>query len=285
MPFGAVILKPGVNIQETFSLNEAGVSQSQLIRYKDRLIQAYGGWQNYVNFTIGSTVRELHAWQDAASVKHLGIGATQSLSVITSGSNANITPQITTTNSSQITFSTSSGSNNTTVTVFDPASSGTASLYNTVFFNTQVAVGNLLLSGSYKIVGVASSNTYSITSSIAATTTVSSSGILAIFNSTSGSPIVTVTLPNNGYQAVTGLFYPFIAATTVDGQTVQGSYQISSVVDSTNFTITLSAQTSATATATMNNNQKQLVYYVTLGPAATGTGFGAGGFGSGGFGS
>lgn len=284
MAFGAVLLKPGVNVQQTFSANEAGVSQSQLIRYKDQLIQAYGGWQNYVNFTIGSTVRELHAWQDAAGVKHLGIGATQSLSVITSGSNQTITPQTTTTNSSQITFSISTGAANTTVTIFDPASSGTASVYNTIFFNTQVAVGNLLLSGAYRIVGVASSNTYSITSSVAASTTVNSSGILAIFNSTANSPIVTVTLPNNNYQSVTGLFYPFIAATTVDGQTVQGQYQVSSIIDSTNFTITLSAQTSATATATMNNSKKQLVYYVTIGPGATGTGFGSGGFGSGGFG-
>ena len=105
MPFGSVTLKPGVNVERTKSLNEAGVSEAQLIRYKDGMIQSYGVWQNYVNFTIGSTIRNLHAWQDAAGVKHLGVGATESLSVITSGSNTVITPQTTTVNSSQITLS------------------------------------------------------------------------------------------------------------------------------------------------------------------------------------
>ena len=284
MPFGAVLLKPGVQTQETMSLNEAGVSQAQLIRYKDGLIQTYGGWQQYVTFTIGSTIRELHAWQDSAGGKHLGVGATQSLNVVTAGSNTVITPQTTTTNSSQITLACSSASNNTTITIFDPASSGTASIYDTIFFNTQIAIGNLLLTGAYKIASILSSNTYTITSSIAATTTVSSSGILAVFDSTANSPVITVTLPNNGYQSIVGLFYPFIAATSIAGQTIQGSYQITSVIDTTSFTITLNAQTSATATATMNNSKKQIVYYVTQGPAATGFGFGAGGFGTNGFG-
>ena len=284
MPFGSVTLKPGVNVERTKSLNEAGVSEAQLIRYKDGMIQSYGGWQNYVNFTIGSTIRNLHAWQDAAGVKHLGVGATESLSVITSGSNTVITPQTTTVNSSQITLSCSSGANNTTVTIFDPASSGTASVYNTVYFNTQISLGNLLLQGAYHIASLVSSNTYTITSSVVASTTINSSGILPIFNSTANSPTITATIPNNGYQSVVGLFYPFIATTSVGGQTVQGSYQIASVIDSTNFTINLTAQASATATATMNGSQKQLVYYITIGPAATGSGFGAGGFGSGGFG-
>src|ERR1700689_1904410 len=100
MPMGSVSLRPGVDVEKTFSLNEAGISQSQLIRTKSGLTQSYGGWVTYIPTAIGSTVRDLHPWQGLSSVKLLGIGATQSLSVYESNNNTvtTITPQATTTN-------------------------------------------------------------------------------------------------------------------------------------------------------------------------------------------
>src|SRR5271154_6803148 len=119
MPMGSVTLRPGVDIQKTLSANEAGVSQSQLIRYKDGQLQTIGGWVQYVNFTIASTVRDLHAWQGLSNNQFLGIGATQSLSVINSGALSNITPQTNTTNPAP-NFSISSGIN--IVTIVDASS-------------------------------------------------------------------------------------------------------------------------------------------------------------------
>jgi len=139
MPWGSVNLRPGVDTQKTLSVNEAGVSASQLIRYKEGLIQTYGGWQNYVNFTINSTVRDLHAWQDIAGVQHLGVGATQSLGVITAGSLQNITPQTTLTNPAP-NFSINMGSN--IVTIVD--GSANATLFNTIYLNTPVALAGTL---------------------------------------------------------------------------------------------------------------------------------------------
>jgi len=279
MPWSAIQLKPGVDTQLTMSANEAGISQSQMLRFKEGLTQTIGGWQAYVSFTIGSTIRDLHPWQDIAGVKHLGIGATGNLAVITTGSNQDITPQTTTTNPSP-NFSVSSGSS--LVTVADP--NANVSLFNTVYFNTPVAIGTFLLNGAYPIVSALSTGSYAIALPSQSTTTVASSGKLPVFNTSSGSGTITVTLSNNGFQAITGLFQQFIAPTSVGGLTVQGPYQITSVADSTNFTITATQQASATATATMNASRAQLVYYVTLGPQAAGSGFGAGGFGSGGFG-
>src|SRR5882672_3535954 len=284
MSWGAIQLKPGVDTQLTLSANAAGVSQSQLVRYKESLIQTVGGWVNYINTSIPSTVRDLHPWQDINGVKHLGVAATASLGVITAGSYQDITPQTNTTNPVP-NFSISSGSR--VVTVVDGGSS--ASLFNTVFFNTPIAIGNLLFNGAYPINSVGGSSIYSFLSSIAATTTIASSGKLPVFSISSGSATVTVTLSNNGYQAITGLFQQFIAPTQVgtssNGILVQGKYQIASVIDSTNFTINAVTQASTTATATMNSSLAQLVYYITLGPIAAGSGFGSGGFGSGGFGS
>lgn len=283
MPWGAVTLRPGVDVQKTPTDNTAGVSQSQMIRYKEGLIQTMGGFQTYVTFTIGSTVRDLHPWQDINGVKHLGVGATSNLVVITSGSQQDITPQTTTTNPAP-NFSISSGSN--LLTVVD--GSANASLYNTVYFNTPIAIGAFLISGAYRINSVTASTLYTIQLPSVSTSTVTSSGKLPVFAITNGSQSVTVTLSNNGYAATPGLFQQFIAPTQVgtssNGLLIQGKYQVATVIDSTNFTINAPTQASTTATATMNGGNAQIVYYVTLGPTPTGSGFGAGGFGSGGFG-
>ena len=282
MPWGAVQLKPGVDTQMTMSANQAGVSQSQMIRYKESLIQTMGGWVNYVNFTIGSTVRDLHPWQDITGTPHLGVGATSNLVVLTNGSAQDITPQTNTTNPAP-NFSISTANN--LVTVVDAGSS--ASTFNTVYFNTPVAIGGWLLNGAYPINSVGGSSIYTIALTSASNVSVSSSGILPVFSTSSGSASITVTLPNNNFQKVTGLFEQFIAPTTIGTSlpiVVQGKYQIASIIDSTNFTINSVTQASTTATATMNGGDAQLVYYITIGPTVAGQGFGAGGFGSGGFG-
>ena len=282
MPWGAVNLQPGVDTQKTLSVNMAGVSVSQMIRYKEGLIQTYGGWQNYVSFTVNSTVRDLHPWQDISGGQHLAVAGTTNLGVITTGSYQDITPQTTTTNPAPNFSITSSGN---VVTIVDGGAN--ASVFNTIYLNTPVALAGTLLNGAYAINSVGGSTIYTIKIPYTSTATVTSSGILPIFNTSSGSATITVTLPNNNFQAITGLFQQFIAPTTVGTSLpiiVQGKYQIASVIDSTTFTITSVVQASTTATATMNGGNAQIVYYVTLGPVIPGSGFGAGGFGSGGFG-
>lgn len=281
MPYAAVTLRPGVDIQRTFSLNETGVSQAQLLRYKEGLIETYGGWTQYVPFNTPSTVRDLHAWQDAAGGKHLGIGATNNLAVVTSGSNQDITPQTATTNPTP-NFSVSSGSN--VVTIVDAGSSGIPSVYNSVFFNTPVAIGNLLLNGGYHIASVLSSISYTIVSSVISSTTIVSSGTLPAFTTTANSAQISVSLANHNFLSIPGLFYSFYAPTTVDGLIVEGPYEIQSVVSSTNFLINATETASAAATATMNSSFAQIVYYITPGPQAAGSGWGAGAWGSGGWG-
>src|SRR5215510_14698698 len=97
MPMGAVTLKPGVNVERTFALNEAGVSRSQTIRYKDGLIQTVGGWESIFTVQV-STVKALHAWQDISDVQWLAAGTTTSLTVMNSAATQTVTPQTATTN-------------------------------------------------------------------------------------------------------------------------------------------------------------------------------------------
>jgi hypothetical protein len=282
MPMGSVQLRPGVNVERTLSANEAGVSQAQLIRYKDQMVQTYGGWTQYVPTLIPSTVRALHAWQDAAGIQHLGVGATANLIVITAGANSDVTPQTATVDSSA-TFTTTLNSQTVSITV--PNSSGYPSTYNSVFFNTPVSIAGQIISGGYDIVSVLSTISFTINITNPATAAASSSGVLPTFLSTVNSAVVYVNFPDNNYQQITGLFYPFYAATELTSNlTIQGPYQVASIIDSTQFTINAAVESSATVTATMNASLVETVFYIAIGPAATGTGYGSGGYGSGGYG-
>jgi hypothetical protein len=95
MPMQSIQLRPGVNVERTLAANEAGVSRSQLIRYKDQMIQTYGGWSQYIPSAIPSTVRALHAWQgiSGSDQQYLGVGAVANLIIVSDGAVSDITPQ------------------------------------------------------------------------------------------------------------------------------------------------------------------------------------------------
>jgi len=275
MPMTSVTLRPGVNTMMTLSQNEAGVSQSQLVRYQQGMIQKYGGWESYYPVAIGSTIRELWGWQDNNNNKFLGIGATQSLSVIISGANTVITPQADTRDGAL--FTVSSGSQ--TVTVTDANSS--ASFFTTIVLQTPVNVGGLVLNGVYPVNSPLTSSSYTILSSVPAITTTTSSGILPVLDTSSGSGTVKVTLPGNNLTI--GSETNFLAPTSVGGLTIQGEYPVVTVINSTEFNIGATLQASATATAVMNNNQARITYYYEIGPPSF-LGYGLGGYGLAGYG-
>ena len=282
MPHATIRLKPGVETNNTFSLNEAAYSQSQLIRYLPErnglgLAQKFGGWVNYFNSSIGSKIRALKGWADLNAINHLGIGAESALDVLTNNNLVNITPQISTTNTAP-NFSTTSGS--TTVTVVD--ANITASVLDFVNYVTPVSVGGIILSGPYQLY-TAAGTTYTIIASSPATATVTSGGDSYAFSTTNGSSIVSGTLNDHGF-AVGDTFYVGVA-TTVGGVTLSGLYTILTVP--TVNTFTFSAQNSASSTAgpvSINSGNINANFYIAIGPQPTSTGFGVGGFGVGGFG-
>src|SRR5262245_35362342 len=109
MPFGSISLRPGVNTVATPTLNQAGISASNLIRFRQGLVEKFGGWARFVGSAMGSITRDLHPWQDLLGVKWLGVGNLSSLKAVTaSGTVNNITPQTLTTNPAP-NFSTTKG--------------------------------------------------------------------------------------------------------------------------------------------------------------------------------
>jgi hypothetical protein len=278
MAFGSLTLRPGVTVEATPTLNQAGYSSTNLVRFQAGLVQKIGGWEKYYPLPVTGIPRDLHAWQDLNETGHLAIGATTQFAVITNGSLQDITPQELTTDFAP-NFTTTLSS--TTVTI-DDSNISTVTIFDSVFFNTPVSVGGIVLSGLYPIDLVTGATTYQITAATAATSAVSNAGTVPTFTTTSGSATVTVTLADHGQSVDNRVVFQI--ATSVGGLTILGSYPVITVGGANTFTIQANAQASSGATVAMNSSEAQLVYYITLGPAAGGIGYGLGGYGLGGYG-
>jgi len=166
MPFGSVQLIPGVNVERTPTLLRTGISQSNLIRFRDSLVQKYGGWQKFYPFAISGVPRDLHAWQDLNTNKHLAIGTTTQLAVITNSVYQDVSPQVLTSNFAP-NISTTANSN--IVSIVDPNISN-VTIYDAVFFNVPVSQGGVILDGLYPIDEITGTHSYNITAGSNATT-------------------------------------------------------------------------------------------------------------------
>lgn len=276
MPIASIKLRPGIDSQKTYVLNEGGWSSCNLIRFKDGLPQPIGGWQIWWTRQLDSAVRAIHSWADLNGNVWTGVGTDYEMYVIGLGTQANITPTTVTSNPSPD-FSTTSGSS--AITVVD---GGIGSVNGTnINLVTPVSVGGLVLQGVYTITSILTSTSYTITAAANATSTVSAGGAVPSFTTTSGSPAVTVVLDNHG-QTV-GSSFAVNVATAVGGLTLSGSYLVQGVTSSNQFTIDAASSATSSATASENGGDAQIVYY---GVAQTGNSYayGIGGYGEGGYG-
>ena len=285
MPTKSVKLIPGVNVERTPTLNEAGISYSSFGRFRDGLFQKIGGWTQYFNLSSG-TPRAMHAWQDLNNVKHLAVGTTSSFIAVTSGTANNLTPQTKTTDFAPK-FSTTnvvSGSWNPNEVLVDDSNISNVTTYDGVYFNTPISVGGLILSGYYPIERLGAAVTqYYILASSNATSNVSNGGAVPTFTTISGTSAVTVTLTAHGLAVGNTVVFPI--STTVGGIPITGSYTVATVPTANTFTInTSTVATSSAGPTSMNSGNCELLYYITLGPAAAGAVYGSGTYGTGTYG-
>jgi len=279
VPFGGVTLIPGVNVERTPTLNQAGVSQSQLIRYRDGLIQKIGGWVNFYPLALAGVPRDLHAWEDLNQVSRLAVGTTRQLGVIRGGVLTDITPQVFVSDFAP-NFSTTVGSPSVLVT--DP-NINTVTTFDSVFYNTPVSVGGIILSGLYPIDSVTGLHSYRITAASNATATVANGGAVPVFTTAVNSANISVTFNTHGLTVgADSIVFPI--PTTGNGVTISGLYTAASITDANHFVIQANAQATAAGSFSMNGGNAELVYYISLGPPAGGVGFGIGGYGLGGYG-
>jgi len=88
MPHATLKMAPGVDKNRTPALNEAALSDADLIRFlPDKqglgLVQKLGGWKKFYKSSLHTPIRALWAWQDTNSISHLAVGAETAFKKIT----------------------------------------------------------------------------------------------------------------------------------------------------------------------------------------------------------
>jgi len=158
--------------------------------------------------------------------------------------------------------------------------------YDAVYIPAHISVGGLILFGLYPCIA-ASSTTFQIAAldtlgdPALATSSVANGGLVAEFDTVSGSSIVTVTLNDHGFAV--GDTYSVLIATTVGGVTLTGDYIVQSVPTVNTFTIQAAQNASATTSGFINGGDARYIYYVAYGPLPEGTGYSVGGYSVGGY--
>lgn len=296
MPIASLKLIPGVDVNKTPALNEAAVSDCDKIRYMvDRnglgLVQKLGGWSKYFPTSMGAIVRALHPWQDINDRKWLcaacgpsdTVGVGSPINVINEGSMESLQPTV---RQDNVAVDVTTATTSNIVDIVDTGSN--VSNFDGVMVATHISVGGVIVFGFYP--GIASAaNVFQValydksSNPVLPTANVANGGAVAVFDTTAGSIVVTVTLNDHGYRV--GDTYPILVETAIGGVTLSGDYVVQEVLTANTFTIYAGSEASATTTAAINGGDARFNFYIGVGPPATGSGYGVGGYGTGGYGS
>lgn len=295
MPHATLKLIPGVDQNRTPALNEAALSDSQLIRFvTDRqgigLPQKLGGWTKFFPNSLGATPRAMLAWQDTNGQKYLAVGCAAPsvpdgapIYVINNGVAKDLVPQ---TARHDVTVSVTTTTASNVITITDAGSN--ISNYDSVFVLTHIAVGGIIVFGFFRTYQVGA-NTYNIYliddlgNPLIPLSAVVNGGSVAQFATTINSSVVSVTLTNHGYSA--GDTYPVLVSTTLGGVTLFGNYTVTRVVSANVFEISGPQKATSTTSAFINSGNAAYDYYYAFGALTAGSGYGVGGYGRGGYGS
>ena len=280
MPIRKIKLLPGVNLEQSPTLNQTQVASCNLIRFFDGLVQKLGGWLQYTAQTFVGTCRGLRGWADINGNAYMAVGTEQRLMVLEGGVIFDITPVPTTTNPA-VSFSTTNTSNSVTIT----DAGYMPSPGDWIFLATQVAVGGLVLWGFYQVATSISGTQYTINAASAATANATNAGAVPQFTTTNTSANVTVTLTAHGLS--TGNTFTLSLSTTVATLVIAaGIYSVTYLTANT-FQITAPAGTAnANTSAYENSGNAQIQYLLPSGYAVNTsvTGYGIGDYGSGDYG-
>ena len=287
MPHASLKLIPGVDQNRTPALNEAAISESNLIRFvPDRnglgLPQKIGGWTSYLPTPMTAIVRALWAWADTNDQRWLAIGSEDGVYSFNGTDVEDVSPQSYNADPT-MDFNTTSGSNE--IEIDDTGSNITS--FDSIFLSTHVSIGGLVLFGFYSCEG-STADRYSIFSRnviglpINATSTVAAGGATASFTTATNSASVSVTLADHNFSV--GSTFPILVPTTVGGITLYGNYIVRSVTSSSVFVIAAENEASSAATVSMNGGRPDITYYIGQSALPPSVGYGGGGYGAGGYG-
>jgi len=206
MPLQKVILKPGVNRENTRYTNEGGWYESDKVRFRQGTPEKIGGWQRISTSTFLGLCRSLWNWITLNSLNLLGVGTNLKFYIESGGVYNDITPiRTTTTLANPFTTATSTNTGTTTIVTVTDANDGFINNdYVTYYCSGAASVtfnGITITTGTqYKITYV-SSTTYTIT--VTGTASASSAGggtIYAVYQVNTGPEYA---VPLSGWGAST----------------------------------------------------------------------------------
>ena len=138
MPLQKILLKPGVNKENTRYTNEGGWYDCDKIRFRQGTPEKIGGWQQISGYTYEGTCRSLWSWSSLGGILYIGVGTYKKFYIEQGGAYNDITPIRAVQMALSGPFAATSGS--TTVTVTDAAHGCTTGDY--VSFLGAVALSN-----------------------------------------------------------------------------------------------------------------------------------------------
>jgi hypothetical protein len=266
-----------VNTQTTALQSEGGITQSNLIRHKNGMIQKQGGCQAISSALFSGTARCLFAWEDLTGNDYIGIGTNKTLELYSQGSVINIMP-IAQTDNLTAPFNTVAG--DTVVTVVDGAAS--VIIGDLIDIVNAVYVDGIFLQGIYSVIAVGT-GTYDIDSGQRAIAGVTGGGTVVDFSTTNGQSFIHITVGAQTF--VDGETLNIGVATTVGGLVIDvGAYGIS-ITPGPVYSILLSSAATSTATAFENGGDVRIAYLASLPPESVSAGaYGSGPYGEGPYG-
>jgi len=268
MPLNKLIFQPGISSDITPYSNEGGFVDGDKIRFRLGTPEKIGGWSKYSANTYEGSARRLVNWVALDGSDFLGIG-THLKYYIEEGQLFNdITPIRNTTSAGDVTFSATNGS--TTITVVDPAHGANENDF--VTFSGAATLGGTItaaiLNIEYKIVSIISSNSYTITSSVAANGSDTGNGFFT-----------DATCDYNNDPTITmDSTASLIVGIPVTGTGIPANATVSSITNGTTFELSASTTGGSVTNGTLSFNVSKAVYQINTGLDVTvgGTGWGAG---------
>jgi hypothetical protein len=293
MPLQKLLLKPGVNRENTRYTNEGGWYESDKVRFRQGTPEKIGGWQRISANTFLGVCRSLWNWVTLAGQNLLGIGTSVKFYIENGGAYYDITP-IRTENTLTNPFTTDTTTNSggyTTVTV--TATPGFANGDYVTFYPTVSSLASVVITGTAGQFSC-TATTLVVGQAITITGTLAGTGSITGYTSptnyyiiaTNGTTTFTLSATYSGTAITTtagtptGLTYSLIP--TVGGVSIFGEYQLTYLSSST-YTIRVLGTASSSTTG---GGTVYAVYQVTTGSVTyiPSDGWGAGTWGGGAWG-
>lgn len=184
MPLKKILLKPGVNKENTRYTNENGWYVSEKVRFRQGTPEKIGGWAQISANTFLGVCRSLWNWVTLSFENLIGVGTNFKYYIARDGLYFDITPVRATTTLGTDPFT---GNGTTTVTV--TATSHGAITGDFVTFSGVTGIYASLLNAQYQIV-VINANTYTITTaSVVAAGATGGSAVVATYQINTGPAI------------------------------------------------------------------------------------------------